>query len=175
MPFPQQQVEWMVASRKRIFRYYFIPQALAALVFLSFSYVTGKVHAHLLLHGVRTNGTIVSFKPVQMQTRSRDGSSGLSETIYEPAVEFRIGECLVRFQEWKGQASNAGLGWLVPVIYDPADPSFAMIDRSYWNWLPWGPCFAIGLILALASIKRFFIFLFQRNSKPTPGVQMGSV
>ncbi|HKW34092.1 MAG TPA: DUF3592 domain-containing protein [Candidatus Acidoferrum sp.] len=174
MPFPQQQVEWMLANREKIFRYYFIPQALAAFLFLTFSYATGKVHAHLLLHGVRTNGTIVSLKPVQMQTRSRDGSSGLSETIYEPAVEFRAGERLVRFQEWKGQASNAGLGWSVPVIYDPADPSFAMIDRSYWNWLPWAPCFAIGLILALASIKGLFLFLFQRSPEPAPGIETRS-
>jgi hypothetical protein len=41
-----------------------------------------------------------------------------------------------------------------------------MIDRSYWNWLPWAPCFAIGLILALASVKGLFAFLLYRAPLP---------
>jgi hypothetical protein len=167
MPYPQDQVAWVLANREKIFRYYFIPQALVAVLFLSFAYGTGKVHAHLLLGGVRTRGKIVGLKPVRMQTRSSEaGSTALVDTIYEPTVEFRAGDRLVQFQEWKGQSSNAGLGWSVPVLYDPASPSFAMIDRSLWNWLPWAPCFAGGLIAAVASLKGLFAFLFLRNPEP---------
>src|SRR5204862_7074423 len=50
-------------------------------------------------------------------------------------VEFNAGDRVVRFQEWKGSESRDGTGWSVPVIYDPADLSFAMIDRGSWNWL----------------------------------------
>lgn len=167
MPFPQDQVTWVLANRERIFRYYFIPQSLGALLFLGFSYSTGKVHAHLLFRATRTQGIIVGLKPVRMQSHSNSGgSSTFAQTVYLPAVEFRAGDHVIHFQEWKGQASNAGLGSSVPVLYDPANPSIAMIDRSYWNWLPWAPCFAIGLILALASIKGFFAFLFRRTPEP---------
>jgi hypothetical protein len=166
MPFPQEQVAWVLANREKIFRYYFIPQALAALLFLSFSYVTGKDHAHLLLSAARTQGVIVGLKPVRMQSRSNSGGTAFVQTVYLPAVEFRAGDRVVHFQEWKGSASNGGLGLSVPVLYDPANPAIAMIDRSYWNWLPWAPCFAIGLILALASIKGLFAFLFHRAPLP---------
>jgi hypothetical protein len=162
MPFPQDQVAWILANRERIFRYYFIPQALAALVFSSFAYGTGKVHAHLLFVATRTQGVIVGLKPVRMQSRSSTGGASFGQTVYLPAVEFRAGDRVIHFQEWKGKASNGGLGSSVPVLYDPADPSIAMIDGSYRNWLPWAPCFAIGLILALASIKGLFAFLFRR-------------
>jgi hypothetical protein len=167
MPFPQDQVAWALANREKIFRYYFIPQALAALLFLSFSYTTGKDHAHLLLGASRTQGVIVGLKPVSIQTHSSGGgSSTFTKTVYLPAVEFRAGDRLIHFQEWKGRSFNAGLGSSVPVLYDPANPSIAMIDRSYWNWLPGAPCFAIGLILALASIKGLFAFLSPRTPAP---------
>jgi hypothetical protein len=166
MPFPQDQVAWVLANREKIFRYYFIPQALAALLFLSFAYGTGKVYAHLLFVSARTQGVIVGLKPVRMHSRSSTGGAAFGQTVYLPAVEFRAGDRVVHFQEWKGEASNGGLGLSVPVLYDPANPSIAMIDRSYWNWLPWAPCFAIGLILALASVKGLFAFLFGRNPVP---------
>jgi hypothetical protein len=41
----------------------------------------------------------------------------------------------------------------VIVLYDPANPSLAMIDRPVWNWLPWAPIFALGLFLVLVAIK----------------------
>lgn len=170
MAFPQDQVAWLLANGGKIQRYLFIPQFLAAALFLSFAYVTGHVHAHLLLKGTETRGTIVNLKPVQMAHRSSTGSTSWY-TIYEPLVEFNAGDRVVRFQEWKGSASNSGIGWSAPVIYDPADPSFAMLDRGFSNWLPWAPCFLIGLIVALASIRGLFAFLFQQKSEPAPGAQ----
>jgi hypothetical protein len=167
MPFPQEQIAWMLANRARIFRYYFIPQLLVATLFLSFAYVTGKTHARLLLTGTHTQGKIVALKPVRFQSRSTSGSTRVS-TIYEPTVEFTLNDHVIRFQEWKGSESNAGLGWSVPVIYDASDPSFAMLDRGLWNWLPWAPCFAIGLLVALSGTKGLLVFLFRRNSGPTP-------
>ena len=159
MPLPQDQVAWLLTNRAKLVRYAFIPQLLVALLFLGFAYITGKAHAHLLLRGARTSGKIVALVPVNLQ--SRTGSANLTRTIYEPVVEFGAGDRLVRFREWKGSASNASLGWSVPVLYDPADPSFAMLDRGSANWIPWAPCCAIGLVLALAALKGLFAFLFQ--------------
>jgi Protein of unknown function (DUF3592) len=165
MAFPQEQVAWMLANREKIFRYLFIPQFLAAALFLGFAYITGNVHAHLLFKGARTRGTIVDLKPVKFSNRSSSGSNWYT-TISEPLVEFNAGDRVVRFQEWKGSESRVGIGWSVPVIYDPADPSFAMLDRGFSNWLPWAPCFGIGLILTLASLKGFFAFFFASHRSP---------
>lgn len=165
MPFPQNQVAWLLSNREKIARYMFIPQFLAAAVSLAFAYSTGHVHAHLLFKGVPTRGTIVALKPVQMSNRSSNGTQNYY-TIYEPLVEFSSGERIVRFQEWKGSRSNAGLGSSVPVLYDPADPSFAMIDRGFWNWLPWAPCFLIGLPVAFASLKGLLAFFIGRAPIP---------
>lgn len=161
MPVPQDQVAWLIANREKIARYMFIPQFLAAAVFLSFAYGTGHVHAHLLFKGARTSGTIIALKPVQMSNRSSNGTQSYY-TIYEPLVEFSAGDRIVRFQEWKGSRSNAGLGLSVPVLYDPADPSIAMLDHGPSNWLPWAPCFLIGLPVAFASLKGFFAFFIRR-------------
>jgi hypothetical protein len=159
LPFPQEQVAWMLTNREKIFRYIFIPQLLAAAIFLSFAYGTGKVHARLLFRRARTQGTIVSFKPALISHRSGSGTSSYS-TIYEPLIEFTVNDRVFRVQEWKGSQSRAGLGWSVPVIYDPADPSVGMLDRGPSNWLPWAPCFAVGLVVGLASLKGLFVFLF---------------
>lgn len=162
MPFPQEQVVWVLSNRQKIARYLFLPQFLAAAIFLSFAFATGNVHARLLFKGTRTRGTIVALKPVQISDRSSSGSTNWYTTIYEPLVEFSAGDRVVRFQEWKGSQSRVGIGWPVPVIYDPSNPSFAMIDRGFWNWLPWAPCFLVGLPVAFASLKGFFNFLFGR-------------
>jgi hypothetical protein len=155
MPFPQDQVARLLTNRARIARVMFIPQLVAALLLLGFAYVTGKVHAHLLITGARTQGKIIALVPVRMQGRTRSGTT----MIYEPVIEFGAGDRVLRFQEWKGSQSSAGLGWAVPVVYDPANPSVAMMDRGLANWLPWAPCFAIGLILALAALKGILTLL----------------
>ena len=41
----------------------------------------------------------------------------------------------------------------VTVLYDPAHPSDAMIDRPIWNWLPWAPIGAVGLFLILVAMR----------------------
>jgi hypothetical protein len=41
-----------------------------------------------------------------------------------------------------------------------------MIDRGASNWLPWAPCAAIGLLLALSSLKGLFALRFARPSAP---------
>jgi hypothetical protein len=152
-----------VARRERIVRYAFVLQIIAAIPFLAFGYYTGHAHARLLLKGSRTQGTIVELKAVPFQYRSSSGSTS-TRTIYEPVVEFTAGDRIVRFQEWKGSQNNSGVGSLVSVLYDPANPAVAMMDRGTLNWLPWAPCAAIGLFLALVAAKGLLTLLFRREA-----------
>ena len=176
MPFPQQQVAWLLANREKVFRYTFIPQMLVAVVLLSFAYSIGKTDIHLLLNGAHTEGKIVGFQKRQFNAKNRTvlstGRKGYS--VYLPIVEFETQGSLARFEEHKLIQTGEGVGWLVPVLYDPSNPSLAMIDRGYWDWLPWGPALAIGVLLTLASIKGLFVFLFQRSPETVPGIQPGS-
>ena len=165
MPFPQDQVAWLLSNREKIAHYMLIPQFLAAAIFLSFAYGTGHVHAHLLFKGSSTRGTIVDFRVVHFR-QSSGSVTAHGTTLYEPIVEFTASGRLVRFQEFKGSNSRVGLGWSVPVLYDPADPSFAMIDRGFRNWLPWAPCFLMGIPVAFASLKGLFAFVATRTPAP---------
>jgi len=147
---------WLAANRERIFRYAFILQFIAALPFLLFAYSTGKVHTRLLLKGAATTGTVVASVPVQFAS----GSS--RRTSYEAVVVFLLGEDQFRFQEWKATKVAPTLGTRVSVIYDPADPDVAMVDRGYLNYLPWAPCAVIGLFLLIVAIKGLLTLIFRR-------------
>ncbi len=156
MRFTPDQLAWLAANREKILRYAFLPQLLVALLFLGFAYRTGKDHYHLLLAGTRTQGTIIGFKPVVF----RSSSNSFSHTAYMPIIQFLAGDPVVQFQDWKALRSDPGVGSQVPVFYDPSDTSVAMMDRGATNWLPWAPCSAIGLLLALAGLKGLLVFLF---------------
>jgi uncharacterized protein DUF3592 len=160
MPFPQEQAAWLLANREKLIRYAFIPQVLAAAIFLSFSYVTGKDHARLLFKGVRTQGTIIAFKAVRMPNRSSSGTTNSMTTIYEPLIEFSAGDRTFRVQEWKGSRISERPGRSVVVLYNPANPSVAMMDRGISNWIPWAITLACGLPVALAALKGLLVFLF---------------
>jgi uncharacterized protein DUF3592 len=160
MSFPQEQVAWLLANRERLIRYAFVPQFLVAAVFLTFSYVTGKDHAHLLYKGVRTRGTIIDFKAVRVWDRSSSGVVNSTTTIYEPLVEFSVEGRVFRVQEWKGSRISERPGRSVVVLYDRADPSMAMMDRGFSNWIPWAITFVCGVPVALAALKGLLVFLF---------------
>jgi hypothetical protein len=160
MPFPQQQVEWLIANRAKILRFAFVPQLLAAVALLGVAYFTGKTNAHLLLKGAHTRGKIVGFQPRQIHRYRTPTSTGIfGRTVYLPIVEFDVRGALVRFEEHKLVPGGEGVGWPVAVLYDPGNMSLAMIDRPFWNWVPWAPALAIGAFLALVSLKGLFVFL----------------
>lgn len=151
------QIAWLNANREKIVRFAFILQFMAAMPLLYLGYSTGKVHARLLLKGATTTGTIVASVPVQFSSGS---SSQGSRTSYEAVVAFTVGDDQFRFQEWKATRYEPSVGSRVPVLYDPTDPHTAMLDRGYWNFLPWAPCSAVGLFLFLVALKGFLaIFL----------------
>jgi hypothetical protein len=63
------------------------------------------------------------------------------------------GDRSVRFEDWKGSGVSGARNQAVTVLYDPLNPSVAMIDRPVWNWIPWAPVFGLGLFLALVAMK----------------------
>jgi hypothetical protein len=150
----EQLVAWMTGNREKIFRYAWIPQLFAGLVFLGLGYFMGHAHFHLVREGVRVPGRIVGYK--QESFRSSSSTTSSTTTSYMPIVEFHTNERFIQFQDWLGTKIAGSKNAPVTVLYDPANPLVAMIDRPAWNWLPWAPILALGLFLVLVAIKGFF-------------------
>jgi hypothetical protein len=142
----------LLKNNEQILHYLYIPQALAGAVLLIAAYIMGHAHFHLIRQGVRAPGTVVDHE--QQVFTSRSSSGGTRSTLaLMPIVEFKAGEQTVRFKDWMGSSSGGDQYDRVTVLYDPARPSDAMIDRPVWNWLPWAPIGAVGLFLTLVAIK----------------------
>ena len=151
MPSAEELVARLTSNREKILRYAWIPQVLAGLLFLGLGYYMGHTHFHLIREGVRAPGRIVGYKQKAFRR-----SSGSSSTGYMPVVEFHTSDRFVRFEDWLGTSIQGSNNVSVMVLYDPANPSVAMIDRPLWNWFPWGPIFAVGILLLLSSVRSAF-------------------
>jgi len=151
-------VEGLVArvleNRAQILRYVYIPQVIAGAILLIVAYMMGHVHFHLIQQGVRAPGTVVGFNQRYIGNSFSRTTPALS---FMPIVEFQAGDRIVRFEDWKGSSLAGSLRDRVTVLYDPARPSVAMIDRPVWNWLPWAPIAAVGLFLTLVAVKGWLV------------------
>ena len=130
-------------------RYAPFAQVVVGLFLAVFGYYIGKDHLQLIRHGVRAAGVIVDYKTQTF----RDSSRNFTSTGFMPIVQFAAGDRAIRFKDWLGSNSRGVLGKPVIVLYDPANPSTAMIDRPVWNWIPWGPALGVGLFLILVGIR----------------------
>ena len=130
-----------------------IPQLLAGLLLLALSHYLGHTHLHLIREGLRAPGRIIGYKQQNFRSSS---SESFSTTGYMPIVEFQANDRSIHFQDWLGTSIAGSKNVPVIVLYDPANPSLAIIDRPVWNWLPWAPIFALGLFLVLTAINGFF-------------------
>lgn len=148
----EELVNRLTEDRAEIFRYAYIPQALAGLFLLGLSYYMGAAHFHLIREGMRTRGRIIGYK----QEYFSRSSGGMTTSAYMPIVEYQTNDRAVQFVDWKGTQIAGSANVPVFVLYDPANPSLAMIDRPVWNWMPWAPIFAVGLFLVLVAIKGAF-------------------
>src|SRR5207245_9848011 len=89
MPFPQSQVEWILANRARILRYACVPQFLAGVALFAFAHFTGRNDLHLLVRGARTPGRIVGFQRRQLHTYRSPSSTGMFGcNVFLSIVEF---------------------------------------------------------------------------------------
>lgn len=114
----------------------------------------GHAHFHLIRQGVRAPGRIVGYK--QESFRSSSSTTSSTTTAYMPMVEFHTNDRFIQFQDWLGTNIAGSTNVPVVVLYDPSNPSVAMIDRPVWNWIPWAPTLTVGFLLVLSAINGFF-------------------
>jgi len=129
-------------------RVQYFAQVAVGLFLLGFGYFIGREHLHLILDGVRTQGTIVAYHEESMT----NGGEARWNTMSLPIVAFWNGRESVRFQDWKDPGA-AVLNVRVPVLFDPNHPATAMIDRPVWNWIPWAPMMAVGALLLASGLR----------------------
>ena len=150
--------KWAGENGNKVERYRSIVAIVVGLFTMYFTYLLGNANFFLLLDGIKTEGKIVEYKQQVLVDSNRSYS-----TVFMPVVEFKIGDKDVRFRDWLGNRSNSLPGEFVPVIYNSANPSIAMVNRPVWNWIPFS-IFIAGLLLVLVSIKNWIKF-----SRPGPG------
>ena len=157
---------WLVNNQPQISRgvrrYLPVVQLLVG-VFLAFlGYAIGKDHLRLVRTGIRASGTVVNYQAQTFWHSSNDTQTG-----YMPIVQFHDGNRLVQFRDWLGSRSPGVLGKPVTVLYDPANPSSAMIDRPVWNWIPWAPTLALGVFLILVGFRSVGVRATAGSLNPT--------
>jgi hypothetical protein len=128
------------------------PQALVALILgfllVAFSAFLLRNDAPLLLTGTRTQGQMMGYQ----QTPSNNG-----RYILHAWVRFKDGEN--QEHEFLDPVSASGrlsrAGSPIGVIYDPAQPQHAIVDRGFWaESVP-----AVPGVIGLIVIARAFTFL----------------
>ncbi len=166
MAFREELVARLTRAAPNFLRYIFIFQAFAGLLLIGLGYFMGASHFHLVRVGIRAPGKIVGYK--QQYFTSSSGSTSSTTTGYMPIVEFQAGDRVVQFQDWLGAKIGGTANVSVTVLYDPVNPSVAMIDRPVWNWIPWAPTFAVGVFLVLVAVRGAFRSLSVRASGRHP-------
>jgi Protein of unknown function (DUF3592) len=139
---------WMANNRAKVQRYTYVVQILTGLFLLLLGYVIGKDHFNLIRQGVRAPGVVVVYK-----AESFRDSRNFSSTGYMSIVQFQAGERVIRFKDWLGSSVAGPSGRPVSVLYDPSNPTIAMIDRPVLNWIPWAPTMGVGLFLLLVGLR----------------------
>lgn len=139
---------WMTTYKGKVLRYTYVAQILTGLFLLLLGYVIGKDHLNLVRHGVRASGIVVDYR-----AESFRNSRNFSSTGYMPIVQFQVADRVVQFKDWLGSSIAGPRRRPVIVLYDPANPIIAMIDRPVLNWIPWAPTMAIGVFLLFVGLR----------------------
>lgn len=149
-------IQWANRPGSPAILYGRILQAASGLFLLVFGSYLGREHFHLITSGARASGTIVSHVQEQMP----NGQDVRPDYAAFPVVRFYASDRIFQFRDWLGarsQPSSVGFSSQIPnppitVLYDPANPSSAMIDRPFMNWIPWAPIMLVGLLLLFSSL-----------------------
>jgi hypothetical protein len=140
---------WIERNGARIRRATLWAQIATGMFLMGLGYRIGNVQFDLIREGVRTSGRIVRFEYVTYSTTGARGARS-STSAFHPIVEFEVDGRRVRFRDRIGSASG-GLNDVVPVLFSAERPSMAMIERPFWNWIPWAPTFIVGAFLLLVG------------------------
>ena len=143
---------------QRVRAFMWIPQALSGLFLLTLGLWIGRDHLDLIRHGQSARGRIVTFK----EEHWKPNLNRMPVTALIPIVEFPVAGRTIRFEDWLGGRRSEFKDASVPVLYLPARPSTAMIDRPLWNWIPWAPIAAVGLLLLFAALRGVGLMLREK-------------
>jgi hypothetical protein len=135
-------------NRAKVLRITYLVQIIVGLFLSLFGYYLGTDHLYLIRRGVRAPGTIIGYT----QELMANGGRVRWDTASMPIVKFQAGDQAVQFKDWMGAKAEVK-NVRVTVLYDPENPSLAMIDQPVWNWIPWAPTSGVGLILLLVGTK----------------------
>ncbi len=159
------RVEWISNRIPQIRKWLNIACALIGIGLLYFAYSTGKVPFHLIRHGQKIDGKIVDYVLVNMGPKPLIGTAP-KKLHWQPIVEFQVGDKSIQFKD--RFLSNYFVStynivkpppsYPVAVLYDPADPSMAMLDNPSssqlpFNWIPWAPAAIFGALLLFISLS----------------------
>ena len=162
---------WMVADRTRIVtleefkqqlnqdprriarQIRFVIGVTTGLVFLVFGIYISRPRVYVLERPAKTSGQITGYVRRTDFVWNASHTSQRTITSYHPTVAFQIGGQLIRFEDWRSVQRFPPVNSVIPVVYDPRDPSKAMIDRSFWNFIPWAPITMVGLLLFLNALR----------------------
>jgi Protein of unknown function (DUF3592) len=168
VPTAESVVNSILRNRSTFLRYAFILTLFGGLLLCGLGYFIGRTHLRLVLKGARAQGTIVDYRAETFTTR-RFRETISTSTGYMPVVEYTpFGDKKVRFQDWLGSSVEGNRNQVVQVLYDPVNPSVAIIDRPVWNWIPWVPIIAVGLLLIMSGIRSGLRSLFGTSSWREP-------
>jgi hypothetical protein len=154
----------VVQSGNHVLRGRYLWEAVLAVIFLALGYAFGGArYGHFALEGASTTGTVVAYETTHRKSRSRDRSR-MTRTVYMPVVDFRANGRTIRFRNWSGDEIAPTSGATVRVLYDPDDPSLAMIDQPR-NLLPWSPFAAVGAFMAVVAVRSWFVSRRERADR----------
>lgn len=131
----------------------FVVSLVVGLSFLIFGIQISQPRLYILARPARTVGRITGYVRRTTATWNASHTSMGSVTGYHPTVVFDVGTHVERFEDWRGVRTFPPVNSAVPVIYDPRNPSHAMIDRAFWNYIPWAPITVIGLLVLLNAFR----------------------
>jgi len=125
-----------------------------------------SVHLGQNMKAFLTDATHASGKVVRMESvRSSDSDGGTSYSYY-PVVSFVTPDAeRTEFRDSVGSNPPAyQRGDKIDVLYDPADPQQAIIDRGIMNWAAAAGCL-MGAVLSLWLALRFFAGIRRQQTR----------
>ncbi|WP_047393723.1 DUF3592 domain-containing protein [Chitinibacter sp. ZOR0017] len=121
-------------------------QLVVGLALLGLSYVLGADRYPLVLRGELVQGQLLRYErlpPDQTQAER-----------YRVYVSFIHDGRRYQFADWNLLRARGGVAEQPAVIYDPTEPTLAMLDRGAWrNALPWLPPALVGVFLLLVGLR----------------------
>ena len=132
----------------------FVVGLTVGLTFLGFGIHISRPRVYLLRAPAKAVGRVTGYVRRSSYMWNAQRTAQYTVTGYHPTVEFQAGGGQpIGFEDWRGLQTLPPVNSEVPVIYDRRDPSKAMIDRSFWNFIPWAPITLVGFLIFLNALR----------------------